>query len=132
MDIVGNKENRVPLNNNTVNKCICSMCPVQTGSACSTAKMKKLKDSIKMSLPSTSVGSGIMGSMFIQEDINMQEAKLPEPREIPAVYCSIDKAACSDLNINKGCICTDCQNYRDYSLAAGRPVEHYCFNGRAE
>ena len=48
-----------------------------------------------------------------------------------AAYCSVGLADCKDLDNSKACICRQCQVYEDFTLATGRPVEYFCFNGKA-
>jgi len=74
------------------------------------------------------------GAMASGMSMSLADAPMemnPKPEEMPGVYCSIGVAACKDLNMNKACICGECQNYKDFSLMQGRPVEHYCFNDKA-
>lgn len=48
-----------------------------------------------------------------------------------ANYCSVGYADCKDLDNTKNCICPTCQVYVDFSLAKGRPIDYFCFNGKA-
>jgi len=95
------------------------MCPVQAQSACSQPKIKMMMD--------MRAKSSEMNAMSSQ----MDEIKTPSPDQLPGPYCSIGKAACNDLDPNKACICNTCQVYKQFSLSSGKPVEYFCFNGKA-
>jgi hypothetical protein len=129
LPLFGKKEEyKVPLNNDVMMKCMCGMCPVQAQSACSAPKLKMMMDMrARMGMKSGGMPGGAMSAMPSQ----MGEMKMPSPDQLPGPFCSIGKAACDDLDRTKACICNTCQVYKEYNLAAGKPVEHYCFNGRA-
>ncbi len=119
---------KVLLNTDVMMKCMCGMCPVQAESACSQPKLKMMMDMrASMGMKSEGIPAGSMSAMPSQ----MGEMKMPNPEQLPGPFCSIGKAACNDLDRNKACICNTCQVYKDYNLMAGKPVEHYCFNGQA-
>ncbi len=121
------EEQKVPLNNDVMMKCMCGMCPVQTQSACSQPKLKMMMDMrASMTTKTPGMAPGSMSAMPNQ----MEQMKM-SPKDMPGPFCSIGKAACNDLDRNKACICPTCQVYKDYTLAAGTPVEHYCFNDKA-
>lgn len=105
----------VPLDRFAVINCMCGKCPVQAKSSCSEPKIKVLLG-IREQLDTGSELSGM---------------KMPSHNDLPGPYCSIGKAACSDLDLSKACICTSCPVYKKYDLGKGRPVEHFCFNGDA-
>ncbi len=120
---------KVPVNDDNMMKCICEQCPVQAKSACSRPKIEKMMEMIaSMSKPKEGTQSSDMSASIVGGP--MSEIK-PKPEEMPVLFCSIGIAACTDLDINKACICRACQVYKDYSLKQGRPVEHYCLNGKA-
>ncbi len=121
------EEAKVPLNNDVMMKCICQACPVQTKSACTRPKIKKMMD-MKASMQGSQMPSSGMG---MSAALGQMAPMKPKPEEMPGPYCSIGVAACKDLNSGKSCICPQCQVYMDYSLKATRPVEHFCFNGNA-
>jgi hypothetical protein len=119
---------KVPLNKDVVMKCMCGMCPVQAQSACSKPKLKMMMDMrASMGMKGSEMPAGSMSA--VQSE--MSEMKMPSPDQLPGPYCSISKAACNDLDMNKACICNTCQVYKEYKLASGKPVEHFCFNGKA-
>lgn len=128
MPLFGRKEKgKVPLNNDVMMKCICGSCPVQSESACSMPKIKMMMDMrAGMGREGSEMPEGSMG--FMQGEMNQIK---PKPEELAGPYCSIGVASCSDLDNSKSCICRQCQVYKDFSLAMGKPVEHYCFNDRA-
>ena len=127
MPLFGKKEGKVSLNNDVIMKCMCGMCPVQAQSACSMPKLKMMMEmrsnmgmkELEMPAGSMSASQGPMGEMK------------HKPEDLPGPFCSIGVAACNDLDRNKACICRTCQVYKDFSLASGKPVEHYCFNDKA-
>ncbi len=122
------EEQKVPLNNDVVMKCMCGMCPVQAQSSCSTPKLKLMMDmKANMGMKNTEMPAGSMSAMPNQ----MGEMKMPSPDKLAGPYCSISKAACNDLDRNKACICNTCQVYNEYNLTGGKPIEHFCFNGKA-
>ncbi|MCW4054325.1 MAG: DUF2769 domain-containing protein [Candidatus Bathyarchaeota archaeon] len=125
MPIFGKK---VPTDKDVMMKCMCGMCPVQAQSACSKPKLKMMMDMrASMGMTGSGMPAGSM-SMFPEQKGEME---MPKPEDMPGPFCSIGKAACNDLDSNKACICNTCQIYREYNLPAGKPVEHFCFNGRA-
>ncbi len=127
------RRQKVPFTNNTLARCICSKCPVQTQSACAIGKNQKLADMNKMIDSKGEPDEPMGGEMMMQANPpEKQKSAMPKPEEVAETYCSIGTASCTDLNMNKACICPDCEIYREYSLSASKPVEHYCFNGRAQ
>lgn len=133
MSIFRKKEKpKVELNTDVLMKCQCSKCSVQAESACTRPKIQKAMDLMSKMASSGSMSGSRMpaGSMSMQA--NPLEVTMPKPEELPGPYCSIGKAACNDLDGNKACICATCQVYVDFNLASGKPVEHFCFNGRAQ
>jgi len=121
------EEGKVPLNNDVMMKCMCGMCPVQAESVCSRPKIKMMMD---MRASMGMRGSGMPSMSMSAAQGQMGEMK-PKPEELPGPFCSIGVAACKDLDNNKACICNQCQVYKEFSLASGRPVEHFCFNDKA-
>jgi hypothetical protein len=122
------EEQKVPLNNDVLTKCMCGMCPVQAQSECSQPKLKKMMEMrAKMGMKGQDMPAGSMSAMPSQ----MSEMKIPNPEELPGPFCSIGVASCKDLDNSKACICNQCQIYEDFNLNASRPTEHFCFNGKA-
>ena len=123
-----NEAQKVPLNNDVVMKCMCGMCPVQAQSTCSVPKLKMMMDMRSIiDMKGSDMPAGSMSAMPNQ----MGEMKMPKPEELAGPFCSIGKAACTDLDSNKACICNTCQVYKEYSLVSGKPIEHFCFNDKA-
>lgn len=96
---------KVPFNLDTVTKCLCPQCPVQSNSKCVNKKKQELKAALKK--------------------------PLLQPEEIPGDYCASGTAACTDLNMNMPCMCFGCPVYKDYSLASAVPTCYYCRDGVA-
>ena len=80
-----------------------------------------------MGMQSSGMPAGSMSAMPSQ----MDEMRIPKAEDLPGPFCSIGKAACSDLDNSKACIYNQCQVYKEFNLATGKPVEHFCFNDRA-
>ena len=98
---------KVPFNKENAMKCICGDCPVQVGSECSRVKMEKVKEA-------------------------MEQEKMSESNEVPGLYCASGKAACSDLETDKVCICMQCPLWGEYNLSDGMPIGYYCRDGEAK
>jgi len=119
---------KVPLDKFVMMKCICGLCPVQAESACAKPKIQRviaMRTSVKESENLTGSMSSAQGLM---EQMEQMKSK---PEEMPGPYCSIGVSACKDLDMGKGCICHQCEVHKKYSLATGKPIEHFCFNGQA-
>jgi len=99
------KTPRVPFTMENVKKCICTKCPVQANSKC--AKDKIMAMGKAMNMP-------------------MQAA------DVPGMYCSTGKAACTDLDMSKMCMCMACPLWAQYSLATSKPMGYYCRDGMAK
>lgn len=116
MPLFGRKnETRVPYNYEIASKCICPTCPVQKQSTCTQPKIQKLLE-LKKNLTSN--------PKIVPE-------KMPNPKDMPGMYCSTGTAACKDLDNQKPCICYQCEVHKEYYLKDAKPIEHYCFNDRA-
>ncbi len=130
MPLFGKKkeEQKVPLNNDVIMKCMCGMCPVQAQSACSQPKLKMMMDMrASMGMKGSEMPTGSMSAM----PSSTGEMKMPSPDQLPGPFCSIGTTSCNDLDKNKACICRTCQVYTEYNLASSKPIEHFCFNGKA-
>jgi hypothetical protein len=95
---------KVPFTAENVAKCICEQCPVQTGSAC-----------VKEKLAKAAQGSGA----------------LPEPEDVPGLYCATGAAACNDIDTRQMCICGDCPIWKEYNLVSGKPLGYFCRDGKS-
>jgi len=93
---------KVPFTVENIKKCICTECPVQNTSQCVKEKMEKAKEMI------------------------------PEPEDIPGLYCATGVAACKDIDTNQMCICGECPLWEEYNLASGKPLGYYCRDGKAK
>lgn len=102
---------KVPLSMDTLKKCICPQCPVQTSSECSKKKMEKAKE--------------MMASM-------KGEPKVPAPEDIAGMYCSTGIAACDDLDFSQMCICGSCPLWDEFNLPSLEPKGYYCRDGVAK
>ena len=100
---------KVPYSRANVNRCKCPQCPVQADSKCAQDKIQNLK-----TVMSNVSGEGV-----------------PNPEDVPGVYCSTGKATCKDLNPDRSCICNTCDVWKEYTLGKGKPVMYFCKNGKA-
>jgi len=99
----------VPYAAENIKRCRCSECPVQADSDCAKDKLQKSK----------------------QEMEKMPAGKVPNPEDVPGIYCSTGKARCQDLNFDRQCICGSCEVWKDYKLMDLDPNNHFCQHGRA-
>lgn len=99
----------VPYKAENINRCMCSECPVQADSDCTKEKLQKSK----------------------QEMGKMPAGKVPNPEDVPGIYCSTGKARCQDLNFERQCICGSCEVWKDYNLKDVDPNNHFCQHGKA-
>jgi len=61
----------------------------------------------------------------------MPAGQVPDPEDVPGVYCSEGKARCQDLNFDRKCICGSCEVWNEYNLKDADPNNHFCQHGRA-
>ncbi len=99
----------VPYARSNVEKCRCPQCPVQADSKCAQDKIDNLKT--------------VMA--------NLSGERVPDPEDVPGVYCSTGKAICQDLNPDQQCICYTCTVWKEYDLEEGMPSMYFCQNGKA-
>ena len=101
----------VPYARENIQKCMCSQCPVQANSKCAQDKLESSKKAME----------------------NMSGEKVPDPKDVPGLYCSTGKATCQDLNPDRKCICNTCEVWKEYDLGEGKPSQYFCMNeiGRA-
>ena len=93
---------KVKLDEKNVRHCRCPQCPVQVKSACSAQKLA-----------------------------DMKAAASPEtlsPENVPVVYCSVDKATCTDLDAQQACMCPTCLVWDENDLQS----MYYCTRGSAD
>jgi hypothetical protein len=100
---------KVPYTVANIKKCMCPKCPVQADSTCVKGKLENLMRELE------SAGEG----------------NVPEPQNVPGIYCSTGKATCQDLNPQKGCICNTCAVWKEYHLQNVKPVMYFCQKGKA-
>jgi len=100
---------KVPYTIDNIKKCMCPKCPVQADSKCAKDKLNSLTKEL--------------GSI--------QEGGVPEPQNVPGIYCSTGKATCQDLNPEEQCICYTCAIWKEYKLGDGTPSMYFCQNGKA-
>jgi hypothetical protein len=99
----------VPYAEENINRCRCPRCPVQADSQCAQEEIKGLRQKME-SLPA---------------------GEVPNPEDVPGVYCSEGKARCQDLDFDKQCICNSCDVWKEYDLKDADPNNHFCQHGRA-
>lgn len=98
-------------------KCICSKCPVQGGSPCAQEKIAKMK---KTMVADPSQGMAAQMAM-----------PMPAPADVPGLYCSTGKAACTDIDFKQMCICGNCPIWAENKLASGMPMGYFCRDGKS-
>jgi len=91
-----------------IQKCICSTCPVQEESEC-------VKEKLKM----------------MQEMMQSEEKMMPNPEDVPGLYCATGKATCEGLDTEKMCNCVNCPIWAENDLANGKPMGYFCRDGKA-
>jgi hypothetical protein len=99
----------VPYAKENINRCRCSQCPVQADSHCAQDEIKGLNQAMK----------------------NLPAGEIPNPEDVPGVYCSVGMARCQDLNFDRRCICSSCDVWEEYYLKDADPNNHFCQQGRA-
>ncbi len=104
------EERKVPYILSNIERCMCSLCPVQTDSKCAQDKLVSSKKAMEQ-MP--------------------RGGEVPDPKDIPGIYCSSGKATCQDLNPDKQCICYTCEVWKEYNLGEGTPSMYFCQNGKA-
>ena len=99
----------VPYIEENLNRCRCSQCPVQADSQCAHDKIKSSKQAME----------------------NLPAGEIPNPENVPGVYCSEGKARCQDLDFDRQCNCDSCDVWKEYDLKNANPNNHFCQHGRA-
>ncbi len=97
---------KVPFTLENVGRCLCPGCPVQARSKCVAG--------LKVGLAAA-----------------LKDEPLKRER-IPGVYCSTDKATCTDLDASKNCLCGSCGVYTQYNLGKAEPGGKYCAYGASK
>lgn len=99
----------VPYASANINKCKCPQCPVQADS-------QYAQDKIKSSKPAMD---------------KMSAGEVPNPEDVPGIYCSTGKARYQNLDFGRKCICGSCGIRKKYDLKDADPNNHFCQHGRA-
>lgn len=99
----------VPYEEKNINKCRCPQCPVQADSQCVKDKLQKSK----------------------QEMEKMPAGMVPNPEDVPGIYCSTGNARCENLFFDRQCICGSCEVWKEYGLKDVDPNNHFCQHGKA-
>lgn len=96
---------KVKLNIENIQKCACIQCQVQAENLCAKSKIENLKEMMK-----------------IEKNI------VPEPKNIPGMYCMTGISKCSGLNTKKACLCPNCEIFKE-SAFDNKSINHFCKNG---
>jgi len=107
-DVNMNGNSKVPYTMGNIKKCMCPKCPVQASSKCAMDKLDSLVKGLE------SAGGNV-----------------PDPQNVPGVYCSTGKATCQDLDLDQQCICYTCAVWKEYNLGNSTPSMYFCKNGKA-
>ena len=99
----------VPYVEENINRCRCPQCPVQTNSRCAQSEVQSARKALE----------------------NAPTGEVPDPENVPGVYCSEGTATCQGLDFNKQCICGSCEVWKEYDLKDANPNNHFCQQGRA-
>jgi len=99
----------VPYTKENINRCRCPQCPVQADSQCAQNEIKSSRQAME----------------------NAPAGEVPDPKNVPGVYCSEGKAPCQGLNFDKQCICGTCEVWKEYDLKDACPNNHFCQCDRA-
>ena len=94
----------IEFNNENIEKCQCPCCSVQAVSKCAYEKLDKLQS---------------MSGM-------------PNPEDVPGMYCVSGKTECDDFNPEGACQCPKCEVWKEYNLSEGEPAGYFCQNGKAK
>jgi len=97
---------KVPFTLDSVGKCQCLECPVQSKSQCVIEAKAQLNEALK------------------KTPLNHEE--------VPGVYCAAGSATCTDLDPEQRCICAGCIVFSQYNLAKGTPAGYFCKHGPAQ
>lgn len=99
----------VPYVEENINRCRCPQCPVQANSRCAQNEVKSVRQALE----------------------NAPAGEVPDPENVPGVYCSEGTATCQDLDFGRQCICGSCEVWKEYDLRNANPNNHFCHHGRA-
>lgn len=94
---------QVEYSTDNVQKCWCGQCPVQRESTCAKQDLAEVQPQI-------------------------EQGQMPDPKQLPGLYCGTGKATCGDLKPTERCMCPECLVWGEHTLAAN----HYCALGSAE
>jgi hypothetical protein len=100
----------IKFNVENLQKCQCGECGVQAESECAQAGFKMLPQILE----------------------EMEKGNMPNPKEIPGMYCATGTTMCNDLNYGKECNCINCEIYSTNELNQSEPGEQYCRNGKTK
>jgi len=100
----------VPFNMDTIPKCICMQCPVQTQSTCAKEKAEKGKEMMEKAEPGMA----------------------PKSEDVPGMYCSTGVAHCKDIDTKQMCICGSCPLWGEFKLPEKNPKGYYCRDGQSK
>ncbi|BBL62089.1 MAG: DUF2769 domain-containing protein [Methanobrevibacter arboriphilus] len=100
----------IEFNIENLQKCQCPKCMVQDKSECAQKGFKMLPQIIE----------------------EMNKGNMPNPKEIPGIYCATGTTLCKDLNYDETCNCINCQIYFENKLNEKEPGQYYCQNGKTE
>lgn len=94
---------QVEFSTDNVTKCWCGQCPVQKDSACAKKDFEEVQPQI-------------------------EQGTMPEPDQLPGLYCGTGTASCADLQPKERCLCSECLVWGEHNLISN----HYCVQGSAE
>ena len=103
------EKTKVPCTELNIERCRCTLCPVQADNECAQEKYCGLKNELESS----------------------RGVEALEPQKVPGIYCSLGTASCKDLKSENQCICDTCPVWEEYELEKSIPNMYFCNKGRA-
>jgi hypothetical protein len=97
-------------NMENLQKCVCNECPVQKNSECAQKGFKMMPQMME----------------------EMKKGNMPNPKEVPGMYCASGTTMCEDLDYDKMCNCINCPVYAENNLSEGDPDSYFCKKGEAK
>lgn len=90
------------------NRCNCGGCPAQLESKC-------VQD--------------LESRLALKKEQIQREGEMPDPDEMPGVYCAdpVGKSSCVDIQASKSCLCPACT----LAIMEGLENSYYCLKGSA-
>ena len=102
---------KIDFDQDSMEKCLCSGCPVQSSNPCVKDQMKIIEE--------------------VGHSVDIDSGFILDQEKIPKVYCAHGKTKCEDLNYHEECQCIKCQVWKEYDLEVREAPGYFCKNGKA-